>query len=342
MKSMIIKSAVALIAALPLFTACQGEPEVGTLLHPEEQPSNAPKVYINEVAIPTNAAKMDVAQTPVGTLLPENATEFYIRLNRAVESDVVVTVAEDAEAAAASAKAYSDDANQYVAMSTGAVSFEKATVTIPAGKLVSSEPVVFRVVEGDALKNLNGKGIMALKVVDIKSAAVVEVASDHNAFFALVNKKVTNFKSFSTSELESKTRIGTDEMTMTFEGDDYTEDLNDDATYTYVNMYDGPDAILCEFHTPQPLIGLAYRYGYYPTYGPYSIEVLTSNDGQNWTSQTGGELEYGYTRSMVSVNFYGAVTCKYVKFIPWKTYAGIYYGSNSNIPCVGELHLYKQ
>ena len=163
---MIIKSAVALIAALPLFTACQGEPEVGTLLHPEEQPSNAPKVYINEVAIPTNAAKIDAAQTPIGTLLPEDATEFYVRLNRAVDNDVVVTVAEDAEAAAASAKVYSDAANQYNAMSTGAISFEKATVTIPAGKLVSSEPVVFRVVESDALKNLNGKGIMALKVAD--------------------------------------------------------------------------------------------------------------------------------------------------------------------------------
>lgn len=342
MKSMIIKSAVALIAALPLFTACQGEPEVGTLLHPEEQPSNAPKVYINEVAIPTNAAKIDATQTPVGMLLPEDATEFYVRLNRAVENDVVVTVAEDAEAAAASAKLYSDDANQYSAMSTGAISFEKATVTIPAGKLVSSEPVVFRVVDGDALNNLNGKGIMALKVVDIKSAAVVELASDHNAFFALVNKKVTNFKNFSTSELESKTRIGTDEMTITFDGADCTQDLNDDATYTYVNMYNGPAPILCEFHTPQPLIGIAYRYGYYATYGPYSIEVLTSDDGQNWTSQTGGELEYGYTRSKVCVNFYGAVTCKYVKFIPWKCYAGIRYGADSNTPVVGELHFYKQ
>ena len=314
MKSMIIKSAVALIAALPLFTACQGEPEVGTLLHPEEQPSNAPKVYINEVAIPTNATKIDAAQTPIGTLLPEDATEFYVRLNRAVDNDVVVTVAEDAEAAAASAKVYSDAANQYNAMSTGAISFEKATVTIPAGKLVSSEPVVFRVVESDALKNLNGKGIMALKVADIKSAAVVEVASDHNAYFVLVNKKVTNFKNFSTSELESKTRIGTDEMTMTFDGADCTQDLNDDATYTYVNMYNGP----------------------------YSIEVLTSDDGQNWTSQTGGELEYGYTRSKVCVNFYGAVTCKYVKFIPWKCYAGIRYGADSNKPVVGELHFYKQ
>ena len=60
MKSMIIKSAVALIAALPLFTACQGEPEVGTLLHPEEQPSNAPKVYINEVAIVTGMCILEI------------------------------------------------------------------------------------------------------------------------------------------------------------------------------------------------------------------------------------------------------------------------------------------
>ena len=113
-------------------------------------------------------------------------------------------------------------------------------------------------------------------------------------------------------------------MTMTFDGADCTQDLNDDATYTYVNMYNGPAPILCEFHTPQPLIGIAYRYG------------------QNWTSQTGGELEYGYTRSKVCVNFYGAVTCKYVKFIPGKCYAGIRYGADSNKPVVGEIHFYKQ
>ena len=69
---MIIKSAVALIAALPLFTACQGEPEVGSLLHPEEQTSNDPKVYINEVSAPANATQATVVQTPAGFVVPED------------------------------------------------------------------------------------------------------------------------------------------------------------------------------------------------------------------------------------------------------------------------------
>lgn len=333
MKSMIKKFFVALMAVMPLFTACQSDPEVGTLLHPEEQANTDPKVYINEIAAPTNTSTGTVIQTPVNLVLPEDAYEFYVRLTSPVESNVVVTVAEDAAAAAA----YGND---YTALPVGALSIENATVTIPAGATVSSEPVTFRVADGDAVKNLEGKGVAVIKVTNIKSDAKVALGSDHNAYYTLLTKKVTNFKDNSISTLESKTQLTADELSYTYNGYDYTAKLMDGSKNTYVYMSGGPGAIICEFNEPQPLIGMAYQYGYYPGYGPYNFDILTSNDGETWTSQTGGPMDH-YSSTKVCMNFYSAVTCKYVKFQINSTYYSNYYGNSYNTPCVGELYMYK-
>lgn len=338
MKSMIIKSAVALIAALPLFTACQGEPEVGTLLHPEEQTSNDPKVYINEVSAPANATQATVVQTPAGFVVPEDTYEFYVRITTPVENDVVVTVAEDTEAAAAGAAAYGADKNS--ALAPGCMAIENNTVTIPAGKNVSAEPVKFKVTDSEAIRNVSGKAIAAIKITDVKSASKVAVGKDHNAYYTLLDKKVTNFKGFS-DDLLTKTKLTAADLTYTFQEEDYTEKLMDTYTSTWADMYAGPEPIYCEFKTPQPLIGVAYQYGYDAPYGPYTLEIFTSNDGQNWTSQTGGALETGYTDGVVCINFYSAITCKYVKFIPYTCYYGYFFGEEYNQTCVGELYMFK-
>lgn len=333
MKSIIKKSVVALVAVMPLFTACQSEPEYGTLLHPEEQANTDPKVYINEVAAPTNTASGTVVQTPVELVLPEDAYEFYVRLSRPVESNVVVTVAEDAAAAAA----YGND---YQALPVGALAIENATVTIPAGATVSTEPVTFKVADSEAVKSFEGKGVAVIKVASIKSDAQVSLGSDHNAYYTLLTKKVTNFKDNSISTLESKTQITSDELSYTYNGYDYTVKLMDGSKNTYVYMSGGPGAIICEFNEPQPFIGMAYQYGYYPGYGPYKYDILTSSDGETWTSQLGGPVEY-YSSTKVCVNLYSAVTCKYVKFQIYSTYYSNYWGDSYNTPCVGELYMYK-
>ena len=338
MKSMIIKSAVALIAALPLFTACQGEPEVGSLLHPEEQTSNDPKVYINEISAPVNAAKATVVQTPAEFVIPENTYEFYVRITTPVENDVVVTVAEDTEAAAAGAAAYGVDKNS--ALVTGCMAIENNTVTIPAGKNVSTEPVKFKVADSEAIRNVSGKAIAAIKITDAKSASKVAVGKDHNAYYTLLDKKVTNFKGFS-DDLLTKTKLTAADLTYTFQDEDYTAKLMDTYPSTWADMWAGPEPIYCEFKTPQPLIGVAYQYGYDDNYGPYTLEIFTSNDGQNWTSQTGGVLETGHTDAVVCLNFYSPITCKYVKFVPYTCYYGYYWGDNYNQICVGELYMFK-
>lgn len=330
---MIKKSVVALMAVLPVFTACQSDPEVGTLLHPVEQENTDPKIYINEVSAPTNTAIAEVVQTPVSLVLPEDEMSFYVRLNRPVEADVTITLGEDAALAAA----YGND---YVGLPAGALDLQNATVTIPAGKMVSSEPVTFKVADSDVIKNMDGSGVAALSVTNISTKAKVALGSDHNAYYALVNKKVTNLKDFSSATLDSKTLIPASDLRMTFHDNDVTSTLTDGRTNTYVYMSDGPDAIIVEFNNPQPLIGLSFRYGYSVYYGPYVVDVSTSNDGSTWTSQTGGEVETGYTSGTQCINFYAPITCKYVKFYVPMCYYGQWYDSY-NTPCVGVLSLYK-
>lgn len=330
---MIKKSVVALMAVLPVFTACQSDPEVGTLLHPVEQENTDPKIYINEVSAPTNTAIAEVVQTPVSLVLPEDDFSFYVRLNRPVESDVTVTLGEDATLAAA----YGND---YAGLPVGALDMVNATVTIPAGKMVSSEPVTFKVADSETVKAMEGKGVAALAVTNISSKAKVALGADHNAYYTLLSKKVTNFKDFNSATLESKTLIPAADLKMTFNGSDVTATLTDDNTRTYVYMSSGPDAIIVEFNDPQPLVGLSYRYGYSANYGPYVVNISTSNDGNTWTSQTGGELVAGYTSGTKCINFYAPITCKYVKFYVPLCFYGQWYDSY-NTPCVGVLNLYK-
>lgn len=340
MKSIIKKSAIALIAALPLFTACQDEPELGSLLHPEEQTSSDSKVFINEIAAPTNTAQATVVKTPVDLVIPEDTYEFYVRLSAPVASDVVVTVAEDAAAAAAAAPAYSNNDNKYNGLPEGCLTLENASVTIAAGQCISAEPIKFKVADSEAIRIFSGKAIAAVKIVGIKSASNVALAKDHNTYYTLLNKKETNFKGFSETLLQ-KTKLTSADLTYTFEGEDCTAKLMDTYTSTWADMYNGPEPIICKFNSPQPLAGVAYQYGYNPYYGPYTIDVLTSDDGENWVSQTDGILETGYTDAVVCINFYSAITCKYVKFIPHTCVYGFYYGDEYNTPCVGELYMFK-
>lgn len=313
MKTIIRKSAPMLIALLPLFTACQSEPEVGSTLYPTEQENYGPKVYINELA-GGNEASVEVVQTPVSLVLPEeDAISFTVKLTAPVAKDVTVTVAADDEKAAA----YKSDCDVLPASS---YQLSKTQVTIPAGKLESTEPIKLQLVESDAIRNMERTAVVALSLSAASQGA--DVGKNMNTYYAVVNKKVTNFKGQNTEELEGRTQVSYDAYTVVDDwGEDYTAILKDgnydwsSACYGYYEFY-----LLATFTEPHPVSAVVFHasssYPYY--YTPKTVEVLTSMDGETWTSQTGGTYVNTIRPSSGSTPIpfvlYTPVTCKYLKF----------------------------
>ena len=333
MKTIIRKSAPMLIALLPLFTACQSEPEVGSTLYPTEQEKYGPKVYINELA-GGNEASVEVVQTPVSLVLPEeDAISFTVKLTAPVAKDVTVTVAADDEKAAA----YKSDCDVLPASS---YQLSKTQVTIPAGKLESTEPIKLQLVESDAIRNMERTAVVALSLSAASQGA--DVGKNMNTYYAVVNKKVTNFKGQSATEIEGKTQISYDAYTVEgSDGDDYTDYLKD-GNYAWNSSYEGDYEfyLLATFTEPQPVSAVVFHASsYYPYYyTPKIVEVLTSMDGETWTSQTGGTYENTIRPSSAATPIpfvlYTPVTCKYLKF---RVVDSFYYGYSY----ISELKLYE-
>lgn len=321
-----------LIALLPLFTACQSEPEVGSTLYPTEQENYGPKVYINELAGSGNEASVEVVQTPVSLMLPEeDAISFTVKLTAPVAKDVTVTVAADEEKAAA----YNSDCD---VLPASAYQLNKTQVTIPAGKLESSEPIILQLVESDAIRNLERTGVVALSLSAVSDGA--DVGKNMNTYYAVVSKKVTNFKGQNVADLEGRTQIPYDSYTVTDDyGDDYTAELSDGDNSTYCYGY-YEFYLMATFTNPTPVSALVFHaeasYPYY--YTPKIVEVLTSNDGEEWTSQTDGTVTstirpFSATTPIPFV-LYSPITCKYVKF---RVEDSFYWGYSY----VSELKLYQ-
>lgn len=340
MKSIIIKSGVMMMALLPLFTACQSEPEVGDTLYPVEQENYDARVYINEVAAPGNAVVFDVIQTPVEMLMPEGNVSFYVRLTKPVEGDVTVTVAEDAEAAAA----YDGNAT---ALAPGTLSFSNTSVTIPSGSTVSTLPIEATVVASDALASVESKAVVAVKLVS--STNGVAIGSTNNVYYVCFDKTFTNMKSQSTSDLAQLTQIPNTEMSVTvvgYEEYDLSDIIDGDTSTDLWYWGDGIDATILEFDTPQPVAAVSFvAASRYTGYAPKVVDILTSNDGSTWESQTGGSYTSSITPSRNSLEvpfvFYSGITCKYVKVIFHETVWSVGYGSYYNYPCITELKVYK-
>lgn len=331
MKSIIIKSSIMMMALLPLFTACQSEPEVGDTLYPVEQENYDARVYINEVAAPGNAVTFDVIQTPVEMLMPEGTVSFYVRLTKPVEGDVTVTVAEDAEAAAA----YDGNAT---ALAPGTLSFSNTSVTIPSGSTVSTQPIEATVVASDALTSVTDKAVVAVKLVS--STNGVAIGSTNNAYYVCFDKTFTNMKGQSTADLADRTQIPYSSYTLEDDyGYDVTYELSDGNSstdiYGYYEFY-----VKATFENPTPVSAVVFYAGnYYPYYySPKTIEVLTSNDGQEWESQTGGTITNtirpNSASTAIPVVLYSPITCKYVKL---RVVDSFYYGYSY----ISELKLYQ-
>lgn len=183
MKSIINKNLFALAAALLSLTACQSEPEVGSLLYSEET-DNSPKLYVYETQPNYNIYESVVKQTPSALVLPEDTMSFYVKLSQPLNEDVVVTAFESPQLA----EQFDSD---YPALAEGAVTFNTKTVTIPAGQTVSTTPVVVSLSADGPLLTMEDRGCIA---VTFASTPIVNVKEGYDAYYWKITKKVQSAK----------------------------------------------------------------------------------------------------------------------------------------------------
>lgn len=334
MKTSFFKIALPLMAGALLLTSCDDEPAVGTPLNTVAEENYGPKVYLYQGGRDVNTARATVVQTPFDVVMPEDTFDVYVRLTSPVAEDVSVSLVPDDSLSAA----YGDGT---AALPSSALEVVDPTVVIKAGQRQSDQPVRVTLKASDAFKTLQGTGVAALKLSTTSKA--VAVAQEYNHFDVLVNVIATNLKSQSREDLDKLTEIGVGSYKVSVDGQE-TTDLTDGSTDTY-SYYYAPYEIVMQMDETKSIAGLSFQYGYDQGYMPSVVEIQTSDDGENWTSQTNGEVSNNYYASSVADPipwvFYSAVKCKYVKLRLLNCFYGERYGSDYNAPIVSEIRLYE-
>ena len=330
----IFKIVLPLMAGALLSVSCDDEPAVGTPLNPTAEETYGAKVYVYQSGVKANTAETTVIQTPVNVILPEDTFDVYVRLTAPVQEDVSVSLTPDESATAA----YGNDAT---ALPAAAVEVINPPVTIKAGKKQSEQPVRITLKDNDAFKTLEGTGVAVLKLSTGSKA--VDMAKEYNHYDVLVGKIATNLKSQSKTDLAKLTQIDVNRYKVSIDGEE-TPDLSDGSTDTY-SYYYAPYEIVMQFDEPQSISALSYQFGYSRYYAPSVVEILTSDDGETWTSQTDGEVsdEFGPSKvtDVVPWVFYSPIRCKYVKLRCVQCPYGVWYGDDYNSPIVSEVRLYE-
>ncbi|MGN0068437.1 MAG: DUF1735 domain-containing protein [Prevotella sp.] len=327
MKSFMITATI--VAMVALCAACQSEPEVGDALYPQMEETYGPHAYINETAAPGNAACLQLVQTPVELLLPDQNVSFKVRLTQPAETDVTVNLAEDPEAA----RLYDPEATPLPA---GTFTLSTAKLTIPRGALESSQACTVTIASQDALLDFGTRAVAAISMVSSDGAPI---GNDHNAYYLSFSKIVTNYMGQDYGTLQQRVQHDPSDFTLQMNGEDVTNILTDGSPDTDVLGY-GEFSIVAAFESPQPLSGLVFYAGtYYPSYySPRYIELFTSDDGVNWTSQTGDYVDNAIVphnaTTPVPLTLYSSVSCRYVCLT---VYDSFYWGYSY----ISELKLFK-
>lgn len=304
-----------LIAAMPLFTACSDDMEVGDTLHPTVAEDYGAKAYIYKTADEATGMVSTVTQMPTSLTVPADEMKFYVKLSKPMAADVTVTVKADPEKAAATGKAV---------LGEGAFSIKTPTVTIKAGELKSAEPVVVALNNGDELKNMAlGEAVMAFSISDVKGGTA---SSNYNSIVWTVKKEFNNVKP--DGSLDGKTAYdGAEYSIWSYVWQDYIAELNDgayDSGYDYTNSWDSP-VWRIDFSEPKEVSAIAtYAYNYGNGYG-YCLaqyRVLSSNDGDNWTDNGVATSAVTPTSNEDATvcEFYEPVKAKYFQIVPLNDY----------------------
>lgn len=305
MKINVFKSVLAASLVAATLASCQSEPEVGSTLYPTAEENYSAKAYLYTGTSDGNKLLLAGEKSVSAVTLANDSAKFYVRLSSPAEKDVTVTLAATSDGVEAN--------SSEEVMSTDAISLSKTSVTFAKGQQVS-EPIVVKLVNGDALKNLamlkNGVTSVVIKSVDGAETAKMstKVAVATNFSFNNINASGTldTDKQIALTDYTMSTSLNNSNATKLNDGD------ND--TYVYSYTYYEPDFTMT-FNKAKTLsgIGILCNYTSYG-YGVKKVAVSTSLDGKTWIKMGSATTATQYDdETPFPIVFNTPVTCKYVK-----------------------------
>ena len=336
MKKVINRTLMAMLAMLPFLTACQSDPEVGTLLYPVEEEDMSPKVYVYNTSIEGNVMQSTLVNTPAGLIVPENILNFHVQLSKPVDQDVKVTVSLDK----AKAAEYDETAET---LDADALTLLTSEVTIPAGKTISTEEIVVEINgESSSIKSFEKYAVAAI----VLNTNNVSVSEKYGTYIWKLYKETLNIYEevlvSSNGTFEGLTEIPKSDWTLNVVGgDNYVSEMTDGVISSY--NYGGVSttgSMTYEFAAPRTVKAFAClppAVSYYLVYGIGKLRVETSDDGAEWTSH--GTVDLTRLTALSNWNvvfFYAPVTAKYFRYLPLLRANG-----GTGMTYVGEMKIYE-
>ena len=233
---------------------------------------------------------------------------FYVRLSSPAEKDVTVTLAATSDSVTAN--------SSEEVMSTEAISLSKTTVSIAKGQQIAAEPIVIKLVNGDALKNLTmlKNGVTSVVIKSVDGAAVAKTSTK---VMVATNFTFDNINASGT--LNTSKQIALNDYTMSTSLNNVNAGkLNDGRkdTYVYTYTYYEPEFTM-PFNNTKAVSGVGILCDYTDYgYDVKKVAVSTSVDGKTWISMGTATATASTTyddNTPFPVVFTAPVTCKYVK-----------------------------
>ena len=305
MKINVFKSVLAASLVAATLASCQSEPEVGSTLYPTAEENYSAKAYLYTGSSDGNKVTLAGEKSASAVTLANDSAKFYVRLSSPAEKDVTVTLAATSDGVEAN--------SSEEVMSTDAISLNKTSVTIAKGQQVS-EPIIVKLVNGDALKNLtmfkNGVTSVVIKSVDgaetAKTSTKVAVATNFSFDNINASDTLDTDKQIALTDYKMSTSLSSTNASKLNDGD------NDTYVYTYTSYE--PEFTM-EFNSTKKLtgVGILCNYTSYG-YGVKKVAVSTSLDGKTWINMGTATTASTYDDDTpFPIVFNTPVTCKYVK-----------------------------
>jgi len=329
MKINVFKSVLAASLVAATLASCQSEPEVGSTLYPTAEENYSAKAYLYTGTSDGNKLLLAGEKSASAVTLAGDSAKFYVRLSSPAEKDVTVTLAATSDGVEAN--------SSEEVMSTDAISLSKTSVTFAKGQQVS-EPIVVKLVNGDALKNLamlkNGVTSVVIKSVD-----GAETAKTNTKVLVTTNFTFNNINASGTLNADKQIALNEYQMSTTLSSSNAAK-LNDgdNNTYVYSYTYYEPEFTMA-FNSTKELIGVGILCNYTSYgYGVKKVAVYTSEDGKTWVNMGTASASATYDdNTPVPVVFNSPVTCKYVKVKVLESF------STEKYPryLIGEMYAYE-